>query len=132
MKPAAGASNTVQHIPSSVVHEAFQQGTPLLKRDSYQIHASRRDGPGEAELHDRETDIFHILEGVATLVTGGEIIDLREIEPGQHRGTGIRNGETIKLRAGDVIIIPRGVPHWFQRIDLAPLVYYTVKVIDPA
>ena len=59
--PATGA--TV--INSNKVAAAFAKGMPLLETSEYKIHASRRDAPGVAEIHTRDTDIIHVLEGSA-------------------------------------------------------------------
>ena len=56
----------------------------------YKIHASRREGPGMAEIHTRDTDIAYVLQGSATLVTGGTALDVKPIGPEELRGSGIR------------------------------------------
>ena len=109
------------------VTAAFAQGSPLIETADYKIHASRRDAPGGAEIHTRDTDIAYVLQGSATLVTGGGATDVRSTGPEELRGSGITGGETRELKAGDVVVIPNGVPHWFSRVD-APFLYYVVKV----
>jgi len=73
------------------------------------------------------TDIIHVLEGSATLVTGGATVDPKTIASGEIRGREIQGGESCRIAKGDVIIIPNGVAHWFKQVD-APLLYYVVKV----
>lgn len=80
-----------------------------------------------AEIHTRDTDIAYVLRGSATLVTGGTAVDVKEIGPEELRGTAIQGGETRQLQAGDVVVIPNGVPHWFKEVQ-APFLYYVVKV----
>ncbi len=94
---------------------------------NYMVHASHRDAPGVAEIHELDTDIVYVLEGTATLVTGGTAVDVKTIAPNELRGTSIQNGEARRLVAGDVVIIPNGVPHWFQNVQ-GPFNYYVVKV----
>lgn len=117
----------VKLISHGEVSAAFAKGRPLIETGDYKIHASRRDAPGMVEVHTRDTDIAYILQGSATLVTGGSALDLKAIGPEELRGSGIRGGETRRLAPGDVVVIPNGVPHWFERVD-APLLYYVVKV----
>ena len=62
-------------------------------------------------------------------IVGGEVVDARQTAPGETRGNSIRGGETRELRAGDVIAIPRGVPHWFKSVT-TPFRYYVVKSIS--
>jgi glc operon protein GlcG len=99
----------------------------LLENDEFKIHASRRDTPGVAEIHVRDTDIIHVLEGSATLVTGGTVVEPKTIAPDELRGKEINGGEIRRISKGDVIVVPNGVPHWFKQVDGA-LRYYVVKV----
>ena len=114
-------------IPADKVAASFAKGEPMIERANYKIHASRRDGPGHVEVHTKDTDIFHILTGTATLVTGGTIVSGKEIAPEEIRGASVTGGETRTLHAGDVIVIPNGTPHWFKEVK-APMTYFTVKV----
>jgi mannose-6-phosphate isomerase-like protein (cupin superfamily) len=91
------------------------------------VHASRREGPGEAEVHAAESDLMFILTGVATLTTGGQVRSPREIAPGEIRGEGLEGGQRREIGPGDVFIIPAGTPHWFERVS-GPMTYYTVKL----
>jgi glc operon protein GlcG len=87
----------------------------------------KREGPGEVEIHDRDTDIFYVIEGSAELVTGGSPTEPRATTPGETRAKSIVGGEQRRLTKGDIMVIPNGVPHWFKEVS-APFVYYTVKV----
>jgi mannose-6-phosphate isomerase-like protein (cupin superfamily) len=109
------------------VKAAFAKGKPLVEVVDYKIHASRREGPGMAEIHTRDTDIAYVLQGSATLVTGGTAVGVKQIGPEELRGTAIQGGETRQLTIGDVVVIPNGVPHWFKEVK-APFLYYVVKV----
>ena len=58
------------------------------------------------------------------------MVDGKETQPNQIRGTSIDGGDTYRLKKGDSIVVPAGVPHWFK--DIAqPISYFTVKVIKP-
>ena len=128
--PAALVSH--EHLPVTVIdHDqvaaAFAKGIPLIETADYKIHASRREAPGVAEIHTRDTDIAYVIQGSATLVTGGTAVDVKSIASEELRGTSITGGETRKLVPGDVAVIPNGVPHWFKEVE-APFLYYVVKV----
>ena len=128
--PAALVSDSetpVTVIAHDRVAAAFAKGIPLVETDDYKIHASRREAPGVAEIHTRDTDIAYVIQGSATLVTGGTAVDPKSIAPEELRGTAIIGGETRKLVPGDVVVIPNGVPHWFKEVE-APFLYYVVKV----
>jgi hypothetical protein len=117
----------VRLIGHDEVQAAFAKGMPLVEVGDYKIHASRREGPGMAEIHTRDTDIAYVIHGSATLVTGGTAVGVKETAPEELRGTAIQGGETRQLEVGDVVVIPNGVPHWFKEVR-APFLYYVVKV----
>jgi glc operon protein GlcG len=130
MAMAPKAAAVAHYLDHQSVAAAFAKGAPLLEVPGYKVHASRRDAPGIAEVHLWETDVVYVLEGSATLVTGGTTVDAQETEPGQLRGTSIEGGEAHQLAAGDVVVIPSGVPHWFKEVQ-APFLYFVVKPIAP-
>jgi glc operon protein GlcG len=123
-EPPSGA---VIHIDHETVAAAFARGGPLLTTNQFKIQAGRRETGGEVEMHERDTDIFHVLEGSATFVTGGKLVEPRTISFGEVRAKEIAGGETRKLVKGDVIVIPTHVPHWFKEVR-GPFLYYVVKV----
>jgi glc operon protein GlcG len=130
-QPAVAA---VEQRNAARVQAAFKEGETgavLVEDPAFRVAASRRDGAGVAELHATDTDIFYVLEGQATVIVGGEIVDPKETAPNEIRGREIRGGETRRLRTGDVLTIPRGVPHWFKSVD-APFRYYVVKSVAGA
>ena len=122
-------ADEVHQLPRAAVDAAFARGAPLLENEAYKIHASRRDAPGMAEIHELDTDILYVREGKATFVTGGRMIEPREIAPHEIRGSAIADGTTREIGPGDVVTVPHGTPHWFQAVR-GPLVYYVVKVTD--
>ncbi len=122
-------SSSVTFFDSKTVAAAFVKGQPLIENGEYKVHASHRDGPGKAEVHEHETDIIYVLEGTATFVTGGKVVSGEITAPGEIRGPGIEGGEIRKLVKGDLIIVPQGVPHWFKDLK-APFNYYVVKSIN--
>jgi quercetin dioxygenase-like cupin family protein len=117
----------VIHIDRQKVTAAFAKGGALLATNNFKIQAGRREITGEVEIHDADTDIFYIMEGSATFVTGGHAVQPRTIDPGETRAKEITGGENHQLVKGDVIVIPAGVPHWFEEVR-GPLLYYVVKV----
>lgn len=111
------------------VNTSFSAGAVLLDGNdrNYMIHTSRRDKPGLAEVHTLDTDIIYVMEGTATLVTGGTPIDAREIAPNEIRGSRIEGGVTRQLSKGQVIIVPNNTAHWFKEVN-GEFLYYTIKV----
>jgi len=82
--------------------------------------------PGGSNLHQvNTTEIYYILSGYATLVTGGEMTEARQENPTWVRGEAIVNGVSRRVSPGDVIIIPGHTPHWFSELetDLSYLIF---------
>lgn len=124
------AASAVTFFDSKTVADAFAKGAVLsgvANGENYMVHASRREKSGLAEVHDLDTDLIYVVDGTATVVTGGKSVDPKTIEPNEHRGTSIDGGETRQLKKGDVLIVPKGTPHWFKQVD-GTFLYYVVKV----
>ncbi len=87
----------------------------------------RRTAPGQAEVHEFETDVWYVIDGGCVFVTGGSVVGGAQISPGQIRGSGIAGGEERKIAKGDFLRVPPGVPHWVKKIDGNEIVYIVVK-----
>jgi len=142
---APAAASSVRYYSKEQVEASFEQtggGDTLYDGENgtrnYKIATSVRKKPGVVEVHMNLTDVCYILKGSATLLYGGKITDLidshfpdgRPYPKDELRGHNIVGGETRHLSAGDVIIIPNGVPHQFSQVD-PPFWYYVVKVQQP-
>ena len=107
---AAAGPGTTTYLSSADVDAKFAEGGLLVDTARYKLDAGRRTGAGPVELHDTVTDIMRVVEGEATVVTGSN-----------------GNATTHQLRAGDVLVIPEGVPHQFTAVS-DPFLYFVVKV----
>jgi mannose-6-phosphate isomerase-like protein (cupin superfamily) len=98
-----------------------------------------KPAPDSVAEHDLVSEVYHIIEGSGTLVTGPELVgkkrrpaDMETVRLFNGPGNGaesIRNGVTHQLKAGDVIVIPAGTGHWFTKID--DHIVYLMMRIDP-
>lgn len=122
-------NETVHYFSRDQVTASFAKGAVLLDGAgrSYMVHTSRRETPGQAEIHTRDTDVIYVIDGSATFVTGGTAIGAKTTAPDELRGSAIEGGETRRIGKGDVITVPAGTPHWFKDVK-GPIAYYTVKV----
>jgi mannose-6-phosphate isomerase-like protein (cupin superfamily) len=123
----SAAASTVTYIPAAEVHAAFAKGAVLVNNGTYQVHASRREEPGQVEVHVKDADIIYMLEGTTTFITGGTMVGGKTTAPDEIRGSSVQGGESRTLTKGDVIIVPKGTPHWFKDVS-GPVLYYVVKV----
>jgi len=87
-------------------------------------------------LHTNVTEVYYVLSGSATMATGGVMTDQKPRRAGSEEGTGpgfdgtvAKPNDVRKIKAGDMVIIPRNMPHWFSEVpeDIA----YLVVRIDP-
>lgn len=105
------------------------------------VHRTRLEKPGASSVaeHDHVSEVYHVISGSATLVTGPDLVNAQRRPltnenvrllngPGSNAAS-IRNGVTHQLKAGDAIIIPAGTGHWFTRID--DHITYLMIRIDP-
>src|SRR5579862_1717313 len=93
----------VTFVGHEKVAEAIAKGGGLVTASNLLVSGNHRAVPGQVEVHDKETDVLYIVDGQATLVTGGAMVGGRQTAPGQHRGSDVQGGETRHLQKGDVI-----------------------------
>ena len=122
-----GRANGATFIPAAALADKFATGGLLVDTDGYKLDAGRRVEPGEVEYHEHTVDVMHVVDGTATVVTGGEMRGAREVAPGELRAPAVEGGTAHQLAAGDVLAIPNGVPHQFTAVS-EPFLYFVVKV----
>lgn len=103
------------------------------------VYRGKLTGTSAVAEHDLVSEVYHVISGSATLVTGSDITDMQRRPPDNNavkmlngpgnNGKSIRNPQTHQLKAGDVIVIPAGVGHWFTKID--DHINYLMIRIDP-
>lgn len=127
---AAEGPTAVSFADHNKVSAALAKGGPIVSREDLHllVSGSHRDKNGSVEVHDRETDVIYIVNGEATFVTGGKMLNGKSTRAGQWLGTDIEGGEPHHLVPGDVIVVPAGVPHWFKEVP-GQVSYYVVKVL---
>jgi hypothetical protein len=91
---------------------------------------SRRVTSGVPEVHQRWIDVTIVQAGRATLLSGGRAEGSRLTAPGELRGGTIVSGTARPIAAGDLLVIPNGVPHQYQVGPGDSIVYLTVKVLQ--
>ena len=103
------------------------------------VYRGRIAGTPNVAEHDQVSEVYHVIDGTATLVTGSDIEGWKRRPSDQENvrllngpggdGTSIRSGVTHQLNAGDVIVIPAGVGHQFTKID--DHIRYLMVRVDP-
>jgi mannose-6-phosphate isomerase-like protein (cupin superfamily) len=131
---------TIDHFTQSQLIEKAQElnskaqgpeGSASSKLNEYPGHYTMialRHKDGGAEVHENYADFFFLVQGNATLLTGGTIENPKTVSPGEIRGTSVQNGTRTALSQGDVVHIPANTPHQMLVPKGSTLIYFVVKV----
>ena len=95
---------------------------------NYNFLLAHREASGEAELHEKQADIFFVQTGEATLVYGGEMEGAKSTAANELRAPSIKGGMEKKLAPGDVVTIPAKAPHQLKLDPGKEITYFVVKV----
>ena len=123
---ADGVPTTVTYIPHDTVSTTMAKGGSILNDHGLIVLAQRREA-GEVEMHEKTNHVFIIVEGEATFITGGTLVNARQTAPDQTRAASVDGGETYHLTKGDVITIPAKTPHWFKDVPTQTIAYYAIN-----
>lgn len=114
------------------LHElAAEKGNASEKLETYPHHYTMlafRNRSGGGEVHQNYADVFYILDGRATLITGGEVIEPKSTGPGETLGTSVKGGSRQEVKAGDVVHIPATMPHQMILGTGDTVTYFVIKV----
>jgi mannose-6-phosphate isomerase-like protein (cupin superfamily) len=102
----------------------------ILQLAPYNANLEYRASVGNAAVHEKEAEVFYVIEGSATMVTGGKLTEEKRANPENLNGTGIEGGISRTVSKGDFIIVPENTPHWFSSIN-GTIVLMTLHVPRP-
>jgi len=123
---ADGVPTVVTYVPNDKVTSTMVKGGQIVNDHGLIVLAQRRVA-GEVEVHAKTNHVFIIVEGEATLVTGGTMVNPRQTAPDQTRASSVTGGESHHLAKGDVITIPAKTPHWFKEVPTQTIAYYAIN-----
>jgi mannose-6-phosphate isomerase-like protein (cupin superfamily) len=89
----------------------------ILQLAPYNVNLEYRTAVGPAAAHEHEAEIFYVIDGSATLVTGGKLVNEKRANAENLNGTGVEGGMSRPVAKGDFIIVPENTPHWFSAIN---------------
>jgi mannose-6-phosphate isomerase-like protein (cupin superfamily) len=90
---------------------------PILALAPYKANLEYRAGVGPAAIHEKEAELFYVIDGSGTLLTGGKLIGETRVNAENIGGTGIEGGTATRVAKGDFFIVPQNTAHWFDSID---------------
>ena len=130
----AGAPVSDQQIRVISINGDYNVGVGVVHRAK-----TEKQSVGGSE-HSQITEVYHVISGNGTFVTGGTIENAKErpatneavriLTGPSMEGTRIIRGTSRKIGPGDVIVIPPNTPHTFTEIT-SPEITYLVVRFDP-
>ena len=89
---------------------------PILVLAPYRASLEYRPGVAPAALHEREAELMYVIDGSATMITGGKLVNEKRNNADNLAGTGIDGGTPREVAKGDFLIVPENTAHWFSAI----------------
>ena len=102
----------------------------ILQLAPYNANLEYRASVGPAAVHETEAELFYVIEGSGTMMTGGKLVNEKRTNAANLTGTAIEGGTSRAVAKGDFIIVPENTPHWFSAID-GTIVLMTLHVPRP-
>jgi len=89
----------------------------MIQLAPYNVSLEYRAAVANAAVHETEAELFYVVDGAATLVTGGKLTNENRTNAQNLTGSGIEGGVTRRVAKGDFIMVPENTPHWFSAIE---------------
>lgn len=113
------SSADVQALIAKARKEHTNQPTvaeTILSLAPYRIALEYRTAVGPAAVHEKEAELFYVIEGTATFTTGGKLKEEKRTNATNLTGSGIEGGQSRTVAKGDFYIVPEGSPHQYTDI----------------
>ena len=133
MKTFASSSDVAALLAKAKTERKENQPTVaqrILQLAPYNVNLEYRPAVGPASVHEKEAEMFYVIDGSGTLVTGGKLVSEQRTNAENLTGSGIQGGNSQAVAKGDFIIVPENTPHWFSTIN-GTLVLMSLHVPRP-
>jgi mannose-6-phosphate isomerase-like protein (cupin superfamily) len=117
--PLQGGQVTAADLAAIVARQPKDRNgnQTFLQLAPYNVAMEHRvNVPQNAAVHEKEAELFYVIEGSGTMVTGGKLVNPTRNGDNLTAAT-VEGGTTQKMSKGDFLLVPEGVPHWFSKID---------------
>jgi mannose-6-phosphate isomerase-like protein (cupin superfamily) len=115
------AQELMDALAKSAATHPDQAASPISNQDHYRINIVQRVSRGVAMAHStgpaKGTEVHYIIDGAATVVTGGTIVRPAGAATKGAGSSVIEGGVSHRVTKGDVIVIPAGTPHWYKEVE---------------
>jgi mannose-6-phosphate isomerase-like protein (cupin superfamily) len=102
----------------------------ILQLAPYNANLEYRASVANAAVHERDAEVFYVIDGSATMMTGGKLVNETRTNADNLTGTAIEGGMSRAVAKGDFIVVPENTPHWFSAIN-GSIVLMTLHVPRP-
>ncbi len=102
----------------------------ILNLAPYKANLEYRSAVAAASVHEKEAEFFYVIDGTATMITGGKLVGESRTNAENLTGTAIEGGNSQAVAKGDFIVVPENTPHWFSEIK-STLVLMSLHVPRP-
>ena len=110
---------TSEELAALVAKQPSERNTssPLLRLAPYAVNMEHRVTSQRASVHEKDAELFYVLDGAGTIVTGGKLVGEKRSNAANLSGTSIEGGVSRRLSKGDFVLVPEGVPHQFPAVE---------------
>ncbi|HEX4274360.1 MAG TPA: cupin domain-containing protein [Bryobacteraceae bacterium] len=89
----------------------------ILRLNPISANLEYRGAVGPAAVHEKEAELFYVIDGSGTLVTGGKLANEKRTNADNLSGDAIEGGKGQPVAKGDFMLVPEGTPHWFSPVN---------------
>ncbi len=114
--PAITASEVAAMIAKSP-SDKNALGQRMLQLGTYNVNMEHRVMGQAAAVHEKEAELFYVIDGAGTIVTGGKLVEEKRTNDANLSGTSIQGGVSKRISKGDWIMVPEGVPHQIPTVE---------------
>ena len=133
-QPAPSITDTKIVTASDVA--ALVAGTPkdrngnatMIRLAPYSVNMEHRLMSQAASVHETEAELFYVIDGSGTVLTGGKLVGEQRTNPENLTGTGIEGGVSKKVSKGDWIMVPAGIPHQYPAVESGGLTLMSIHL----
>ena len=92
-------------------------GQRMIQLGQYNVNMEHRVMGQAAAVHEKEAELFYVIEGAGTMVTGGKLVEEKRTNEANLSGVSIQGGVSKRISKGDWIMVPEGVPHQIPMVE---------------
>lgn len=118
--PQAASALTASEVAAMIAKSPADRnalGQRMLQVGTYSVNMEHRVMGQAASVHEKEAELFYVIEGSGTMVTGGKLVEEKRTNATNLSGTSIEGGVTRTISKGDWVLVPEGVPHQIPAVQ---------------